>query len=84
MRLPDNQNTSNNGRPKCLGYVRVSTPDQRDNGLSLDVQQTQIIAKAQELNGELIERFVLIVKIRRTNGLLRTAIKGKFYLVRLF
>src|SRR3990167_5179492 len=55
MRLPDNQNTSNNGRPKCLGYVRVSTPDQRDNGLSLDVQQTQIIAKAQELNGELIE-----------------------------
>lgn len=42
-------------RPRCLGYVRVSTPDQRDNGLSLDVQQAKIIAKAQELNGELIE-----------------------------
>ena len=44
-----------NGTTKCLGYVRVSTTDQRDNGLSLDVQQTQIIAKAQELNSELVE-----------------------------
>ncbi|MBI4100693.1 recombinase family protein [Candidatus Microgenomates bacterium] len=55
MQLQETQNTSNNGKPKCLGYVRVSTPDQRDNGLSLDVQQTQIITKVQELNGELVE-----------------------------
>ena len=41
--------------PRCLGYVRVSTPDQRDNGLSVDVQQAKIIAKAQELKGELAE-----------------------------
>src|SRR3989344_6880691 len=55
MQLQENQNKPNNGKPKCLGYVRISTPDQRDNGLSLDVQQTKIIAKAQELGGELVE-----------------------------
>lgn len=55
MQLLKNQNKSDSEKSKCLGYVRVSTADQRDNGLSLDVQKTQIIAKTQELKGELVE-----------------------------
>lgn len=45
----------NNKISKCLGYVRVSTANQRDNGLSLDVQKTKILSKVEELGGELAE-----------------------------
>ncbi len=41
--------------PKCLGYDRVSTINQRDNGLSLETQKAQILAKIEELGGELAE-----------------------------
>ena len=55
MLSPNNQVQLNNGKPKCLGYARVSTSSQRDEGLSLDVQQTKILSKAQEMGGELAE-----------------------------
>jgi len=38
----------NNGIPRCLGYDRVSTVEQRDNGLSLDVQKTKILEKVYD------------------------------------
>jgi site-specific DNA recombinase len=47
--------TSINPTPKCLGYDRVSTINQRDNGLSLETQKTQILKKIEELGGELAE-----------------------------
>ena len=50
-----NKIETNNQVPKCLGYDRVSTTDQRDNGLSLETQKTQILKKIEELGGELAE-----------------------------
>ncbi len=50
-----NENTNNDKIIKCLGYDRVSTTEQRDDGLSLDVQKTKILEKVQELGGELAE-----------------------------
>jgi len=41
--------------PKIVGYARVSTADQKENGASLDIQRAKIIEKAQEFKGELIE-----------------------------
>lgn len=46
---------SSNPVPKCLGYDRVSTINQRDNGLSLETQKSQILKKIEELGGELAE-----------------------------
>lgn len=43
--------------PKCVGYGRVSTSSQKEDGLSIDVQQTKIYEKVRELKGELIEIF---------------------------
>jgi len=45
----------NNGIPKCVGYDRVSTAYQAENGLSLAVQETKILEKIQEMGGELAE-----------------------------
>jgi len=55
MLSPNNQVQPNNGKPRCLGYARVSTSSQRNEGLSLDVQQTKILSKAQEMGGQLAE-----------------------------
>ena len=44
-----------NSIPLCLGYDRVSTISQAENGLSLDVQKTKILEKIQEIGGELAE-----------------------------
>src|SRR3990167_6534759 len=41
--------------PQCLGYARVSTADQNENGLSIDVQKTKILEKVGELGGNLAE-----------------------------
>lgn len=71
MRSTETQNISNNGKIKCLGYVRVSTPDQRDNGLSLDVQQAKIHTKVQELNGELVEEIYI------DGGISGTSLEGR-------
>ena len=49
------ENTNKNEIVKCVGYDRVSTTEQRDDGLSLDVQRTKIIEKIQEIGGELAE-----------------------------
>ncbi|EKE00343.1 MAG: recombinase [uncultured bacterium] len=43
--------------PKCVGYCRISTQNQKDEGLSIDVQQTKIYEKVRELKGELIGIF---------------------------
>lgn len=47
--------TSSQPIPKCLGYTRVSTMDQNEDGLSLDVQKSKILEKVEELGGELTE-----------------------------
>lgn len=39
--------------PKIVGYVRVSTADQKENGASLEVQETKILEKVAELKGQL-------------------------------
>lgn len=41
--------------PKCLGYDRVSTLNQKNNGLSLETQKTKILEKVEELGGVLAE-----------------------------
>ncbi len=41
--------------PRCLGYARVSTSDQKETGLSIDVQLAKILEKVEELGGELTE-----------------------------
>lgn len=41
--------------PRCLGYARVSTLDQRETGLSVDVQQSMILEKVGEMGGDLVE-----------------------------
>ena len=41
--------------PICLGYDRVSTINQKNNGLSLETQKTKILEKVEELGGELAE-----------------------------
>ena len=46
---------SSNPVPKCLGYDRVSTMNQKNNGLSLETQKTKILEKVEELGGELAE-----------------------------
>ena len=46
---------SSNAIPRCLGYARVSTSDQKENGLSIDVQKAKILEKVEELGGELTE-----------------------------
>lgn len=38
---------------KICAYVRVSTTDQKENGSSLEVQETKILEKVSELKGEL-------------------------------
>lgn len=50
-----NDNKNNNSARMCLGYDRVSTVSQVENGMSLDVQKTKILEKVQELGGELAE-----------------------------
>lgn len=40
---------------KAIGYVRVSTEEQANSGLSLDMQKTKIRAQAEALGFELIE-----------------------------
>ena len=46
---------NNNEIPRCLGYARVSTSDQKETGLSIDVQISKILEKVQEMGGELVE-----------------------------
>lgn len=57
MEMPGTTNalTSTNPIPKCLGYARVSTLDQKENGLSIDVQKKKILEKIEELGGDLLE-----------------------------
>jgi len=47
--------TSSQPIPNILGYARVSTADQNENGLSIDVQKTKILEKVGELGGNLAE-----------------------------
>jgi site-specific DNA recombinase len=47
--------TSSQPVPICLGYTRVSTFDQNEDGLSLDVQKTKILEKIEAMGGELAE-----------------------------
>ena len=42
-------------RPNCVGYARVSTTDQKNEGLSIDVQKTKLLEKIQELGGVVVE-----------------------------
>lgn len=42
-------------QPQCLGYARVSTQNQKLDGLSIDVQKTKILEKVEEINGALVE-----------------------------
>ncbi len=51
MKMENNKNDI----PLCLGYDRVSTVSQAENGLSLDVQKVKILEKIQEIGGELAE-----------------------------
>ena len=64
-----------NSIPLCLGYNRVSTVEQRDNGLSLDVQQTKILEKIQELGGELAEDIYMDGGISGTSMINRPALQ---------
>src|SRR3990167_6111865 len=41
--------------PRCIGYARVSTIGQKEDGASIDVQKTKILEKIQEMRGELVE-----------------------------
>lgn len=45
--------------PKCLGYARVSTSDQKENGLSIDVQKTKVLEKIEEMGGDLAEEIFI-------------------------
>lgn len=71
----DNVRQDNN-ISKCLGYVRVSTINQRDNGLSIDVQKTKILSKVEELNGELAEEIFVDGGISGTSLDKRTAFQA--------
>lgn len=62
--------------PKCLGYCRVSTIEQRDNGLSLDVQKTKVLSKIEELGGELAEDLFVDGGISGTSLEKRTAFQA--------
>jgi len=66
----------NNKIPQCLGYGRVSTANQRDNGLSLDVQKTKILAKVEEMGGELAEEIYVDGGISGTSLEKRTAFQA--------
>jgi putative DNA-invertase from lambdoid prophage Rac len=45
-------------QPRCYGYARVSTDQQRDSGISLDEQQRKIEARAVEMGWQLEHVFV--------------------------
>ena len=68
--------TQDNIIPKCLGYCRVSTVEQRDNGLSLDVQKTKILSKVEELGGVLVEDVYVDGGISGTSLEKRTAFQA--------
>ncbi len=74
MRIDTIQHTNN--IPRCLGYGRVSTVGQRDNGLSLDVQKTKILGKVEELGGELAEEIYVDGGISGTSLDKRTAFQA--------
>ncbi len=40
--LPRSPSTENEPLPKAVGYVRVSTSDQAENGVSLEAQESRI------------------------------------------
>ena len=42
-------------KPLCLGYARVSTQEQKIEGLSITVQKTKIVEKVREMSGVLTE-----------------------------
>ena len=44
-------------KPKAIGYIRVSTTDQRDNGVSLEAQRTKIQAWSDANDYELSDIF---------------------------
>ena len=44
-------------RLKFLAYCRVSTNNQKEDGLSIDTQKKMILEKIQEMSGDLVEDF---------------------------
>lgn len=42
-------------RPRILAYCRVSTNNQKEDGLSIDTQKKMVLEKVQEMGGELVE-----------------------------
>ena len=58
MKIQDNLST-NLAVPQCVGYSRVSTSDQKETGLSIDVQKTKILEKIAELGGILAEEIFI-------------------------
>jgi len=55
MEIAVNKNKPKNRVPRCIGYCRVSTQDQGETGLSIDVQKSMILEKIAELGGVLVE-----------------------------
>ncbi len=55
MEIAVNKNKPKNRVPSCIGYCRVSTQDQGETGLSIDVQKSMILEKIAELGGVLVE-----------------------------
>lgn len=49
------QNTIHTERLRILGYCRVSTNNQKQDGLSIDTQKQMILEKVKEMGGELVE-----------------------------
>lgn len=43
--------------PRCISYCRVSTNNQKEDGLSIDTQKSMILKKIEEMNGTLVEDF---------------------------
>lgn len=43
--------------PQAIAYVRVSTPDQRDEGVSLDAQRSKITAWCEVMSYELVHTY---------------------------
>lgn len=47
------------GIPQIVSYGRVSTSNQKIDGLSIDTQKTMILEKIREMGGELVEDFYI-------------------------
>ncbi len=46
-------------RPRCIAYCRVSTNNQKEDGLSIDTQKKMILEKVQSVRGDLVEDFYI-------------------------